>query len=112
MDKKLHIQLNESKSDHFNFTNRRLEHIPDTINNQKVPYANTAKYMGMTLDSKLRLKAHVKKKREKMVLRCKRMYWLIGRNSSLSLHNKLFIQTNPETHLDLRCPTVGLHQTK
>jgi len=42
MDKKWHIQLNESKSVHINFTNRRLEHIPVTINNQKVPYANTA----------------------------------------------------------------------
>ena len=42
--KKWHIQLNESKSFHIKFTNRRFEHIPETINNQKVPYANTAKY--------------------------------------------------------------------
>jgi hypothetical protein len=35
--------------------------------------------------------AHVKKKREKLDLRYKKMYWLIGRNSSLSLHNKLLI---------------------
>jgi len=35
--KKLHIQLNESKSVHINFTNRLFEHIPVTINNQKVP---------------------------------------------------------------------------
>ena len=48
--KKWHIQLNESKSVHINFTNRRLEHIQVTINNQKLPYANTAKYLGMTLD--------------------------------------------------------------
>ena len=41
--KKWHIQLNESKSVHINFTNRRLEHIPVTINNQTVPYANSAK---------------------------------------------------------------------
>ena len=59
--KKWHIQLNESKSVHINFTNRSLEHIPVTINNQKVPYANIAKYLGMTLDAKLRWKAHVKK---------------------------------------------------
>ena len=84
------MQLNESKSVHINFTNRRLEHIPVTIN-QKVPYANTAKYLGMTLDAKLRWKAHVKKKREEMDQRYKRMYWLIGRNSSLSLHNKFLL---------------------
>jgi hypothetical protein len=75
----------------INFTNRRYEHIPVTINNQKVPYANTAKYLGMTLDAKLRWKAHVKKKREKLGLRYKKIYWLIGRNSSLSLHNKLLL---------------------
>jgi len=45
----------------------------------------------MTLDAKLRWKAHVKKKRQEMDLRYKRMYWLIGRNSSLSLHNKLLL---------------------
>ena len=93
--KKWHIQLNESKSVHINFTNRRFENIPVTINSQKVPYANTAKYsnLGMTLDAKLQWKAHLTKKREKQGLRYKKkkMYWLIGRNSSLSLHNKLLL---------------------
>ena len=60
---KWHNQINESKTVHINFTNRRFEHIRVTINNQKAPYANTAKYLGMTLDAKLRWKAHVKKKR-------------------------------------------------
>ena len=91
MDKKWHIQLNESKSVHINFTNRRLEHIPVTINNQKVPYANNAKYLGMTLDAMLRWKTQVKKKPEEVDLRYRTMYWLIGRNSSLSLHNKLLL---------------------
>ena len=43
------------------------------------------------MDAKLRWKAHVKKKRVEMDLRYKRMYWLIGRSSSLSLHNKLLL---------------------
>jgi len=86
-----HIQINESKSVHINFTNRRFKHIPVTINNQKVPYANTAKYLGMTLDAKLQWKAHVKKKRKVLELRYKKIYWPVGRNSSLSLHDKLLI---------------------
>jgi hypothetical protein len=45
----------------------------------------------MTLDAKLRWKAHVKKKREELALRYKKMYWLLGRNSSLSIHNKLLL---------------------
>jgi len=72
MDEKWHIQLNESISVHINFTNRRFEHMTVTINNQKVPFANTAKYLGMTLDAKLRWKAHVKKKREELGLRYKK----------------------------------------
>jgi hypothetical protein len=35
---------------------RALE--PIFINGTKVPYANTAKYLGMTLDAKLRWKEH------------------------------------------------------
>jgi hypothetical protein len=47
------------------------------INNQKVPYANTAKYLGMTLDAKFQWKAYVKKKRVELGLRYKKIYWLI-----------------------------------
>jgi hypothetical protein len=89
--KKWNIQLNESKSVHINFTNRHFEHFAVIINNQKVPYANTAKYLRMTLDAKLRWKAHVKKQRQELELRYQKMYWLVRRNSSLSLHNKLLI---------------------
>ena len=60
--KKRHIQLKESKSVHINFTNRRFEHTPVTINKQKVPYANTAKYFGMTLDANLHGKPMSKRK--------------------------------------------------
>jgi hypothetical protein len=91
MDKKWNIQLNESKSVHINFINRRFEYIPVRINNQKVLYANTAKYLVMTLDAKLQWKAHVKKKRQELDLRYKNIHWLKGRNFSLSLHNKLLI---------------------
>jgi predicted GIY-YIG superfamily endonuclease len=70
--KKWHIHLIESKSVHVNFTNRRFEHIPVNINNQMVPYANTAKYLGMTLDTKLRWETHVKKKQEELGLRYKK----------------------------------------
>jgi hypothetical protein len=43
----------------------------------------------MTLDAKFQ--DHVKKKSDELELRYKKMYWLIGRDSSLSLHNKLLI---------------------
>jgi uncharacterized protein YeeX (DUF496 family) len=52
-------------------------------------YANTAKYLGMTLDAKLRWKEHIKKKRDELNIKFKKMYWLLGRNSEMSFHNKL-----------------------
>jgi len=60
--RKWRIKLNETKSVHIDFTNKRIEHKPIHINHQVVPYENTAKYLGMTLDAKLRWKPHVKKK--------------------------------------------------
>jgi hypothetical protein len=58
----------------------------------KVPYANTAKYLGMTLDAKLRWKEYIKKKRDEFNIKFRKMYWLFGRNSELSVHNKLYVQ--------------------
>jgi hypothetical protein len=41
------------------------------------------------LDTKLRWKVHVKKKREELNLKHKKMYWLMRRRSALSIHSKL-----------------------
>jgi len=87
--RKWRIKLNETKSVHIDFTNKRIEHKPININNQVVPYENTAKYLGMTLDAKLRWKPHVKKKQEELTLKCRKMYWLMG--SALSVYNKLML---------------------
>ena len=65
--------------------------IPITINDTVMPHSNTAKYLSVTLDSKLRWKTHVKKKREELGLKYKKMYWLIGRRSAPSIHNKLML---------------------
>ncbi len=73
--KKWKIKLNESKSVHVDFTNKKIEHKQLYINNQIIPHENTAKYLGITLDAKLRWKAHVKKKREELGLKYQKMYW-------------------------------------
>lgn len=89
--KQWRIKLNETKSVHIDFTNKRLNYIPVTMNQKVVPYANTAKYLGMTLDAKLRWKEHVKKKKNELGIKLRKMYWLIGKNSSLSTYNKLLL---------------------
>jgi hypothetical protein len=59
------------------------------MNGRTIPHSLTVKYLGMTLDAKLRWKVHVKKKREELGLKYKRMYWLTGRRSAMSTHNRL-----------------------
>lgn len=90
--KKWRIRLNEMKSVNVNFTNLKIGHrIPVIINSLPIPYANTAKYLGMTLDAKLKWKEHVKKKKQELNLKFRKMYWLLGRQSQLSIHNKLLL---------------------
>ena len=86
--RKWRIKLNETKSFHIDFSNKRIEHKPIYINHQAVPYENAAKYLGMNLDAKLRWKPHVKKQ-EELTLRYRKMYRLMGRYSALSVYNKL-----------------------
>ena len=77
------IKLNEGKSTHVNFTNRRWHHIPIIMKGKTIHHSQTAKYFRMTLDAKLRWKVLVKKKREELGLKYKKMYWLMGRRSAL-----------------------------
>ena len=89
--KRWRIKLNESKSIHVNFTNKQKQYIPIRINDTQIPHAESAKYLGMTLDAKLRWKVHVKKKREELGIKYKNMYWMLGRHSKLSIYNKLLL---------------------
>lgn len=89
--KKWRIKLNENKSVHVDFTNKKIVYKPVTINELNIPYSNSAKYLGLTLDAKLRWKPHVKKKINELKLRYKKMYWLMGRHSTLSIANKLLL---------------------
>ena len=89
--KKWGIKLNNSKSIHVDFTNMQTDYKKVYIDDIEVPHSNCAKYLGMTLDAKLRWKEHVKKKKQELDLKYSKMYWLIGRNSKLSTYNKLLI---------------------
>lgn len=88
---KWRIKLNEDKSVHVDFTYRNLPYAPLYLNNTVIPFSNQAKYLGMNLDTKLKWKVHVKKKREQLQLKYQRIYWLIGRYSSLPIENKLLV---------------------
>jgi hypothetical protein len=40
------------------------------------------------------------------------MYWLLGRQSILSVHNKHVVEANPKTHVDVRRTAVGMSQAE
>lgn len=71
---KWRIKMNETKSVHVDFTNRKIDYFPVFLNGKSIPHANEAKYLGMTLDAKLRWKEHVKKKKAELVLKFRTMY--------------------------------------
>jgi hypothetical protein len=43
------IKLNEANPVYVDFTNKRYQHIPITINDKVIPHSNTAKYLGIAL---------------------------------------------------------------
>ena len=64
--KKRHVKLNETKSPYINFTNKRIDKVPISINDVSLQPTNTAKYLSMNLDVKLYWSEHVKKKVEEL----------------------------------------------
>jgi hypothetical protein len=45
----------------------------------------------MTLDTKLQWKEHIKMKHDELNTEFRKMYWLLGHNSELSIYNKLIL---------------------
>ena len=70
---------------------KQNNYLPIVINSNLVPYANTAKYIEMTLDAKLNSEEHVKKKHQELNLSHKKMSWLMGPRFTSSTYNKLVI---------------------
>jgi hypothetical protein len=62
------------------------------LNNVQIPASPSTKCLGIYLDNHLTWKEHIRKKKRKQIdLKIKDMYWLIGRNSMLSLKNKILL---------------------
>lgn len=88
---KWRIKVNESKSVHVTFTNRRNTCPPVRLNNIQIPQREEVKYLGIHLDRRMTWKKHIFTKRKQLGLMLHKHYWLIGPKSELSLTNKLLI---------------------
>lgn len=83
--------LNSQKSLHTIFTNRRVPYKSIWVGRLPVPYSAASRYLGMKLDTKLRWKTHIKVKLTELRLKVRRMHWLLGTHSKLSLDNKVLL---------------------
>lgn len=85
------ISVNGAKSVQVTFTLKKETCPAVFLNNQQIPQADKAKYLGMHLDRRLTWKDHIWTKRKQLNLKMRKFYWLLGRNSKLSIDNKLLV---------------------
>ena len=83
--------VNAEKSRHITFALRKGDCPSIFLNGEIIPKTDCVKYLGMYLDRRLTWKNHIKAKRDHLDIKTKRMYWLLGQNSELSLENKVLL---------------------
>lgn len=86
------IKLNDTKAVHINFTNKKLQDHPHLwMHGMIIPHHNSAKYLGMNLDVKVKWNEHTKIKLTELKIRYRQLYWLMGRTSHVSIYNKMLL---------------------
>lgn len=84
-------ELNSTKSEEVVFTLKKYVHSPLVLNGEIIPHKVFARYLGLTLDAKLNYKKHILLKKQQLEIKFRQMLWLLGRNSKLSLDNKILL---------------------
>lgn len=82
------IKLNASKTVRIDFALRTHGYDPTHIKNEPVVQEESARYLGVHLDSKLNWKTHIMKKREQLQIRFRTLFWMLRAKSRLSIKNK------------------------
>lgn len=85
------IKANESKSVQVTFTTRRDTCPPVTLNGKDIPQENEIRYLGIYLDRRLTWRKHIFTKRKALGLKLRNLYWLLNRNSQMSLESKILV---------------------
>lgn len=85
------IKASGTKSNHITFTLRKEDCPPVKLGDEVLPHNTSVKYLGFHLDRRQTWKIHIQKKRDELNFRSRSLEWLMGRNSRLSVENKVMI---------------------
>ncbi|GAB0086750.1 hypothetical protein DMENIID0001_009250 [Sergentomyia squamirostris] len=85
------MQLNENKCVQVTYSLKKGDCPPVYLNDVQIPTSDCAKYLGLHIDKRLTWKTHILKKRMQLSEKYRKMLWLIGPKSKMSLQNKLLL---------------------
>lgn len=88
---KWRITASAQKSHHITFTLRKGVCPSVKLGDHALPHSECVKYLGFHIDRRLTWNEHIKHKRNALNLKYRKLTWLMGRNSVLSVDNKLLI---------------------
>jgi len=83
--------FNEAKSVQVTFTTRRKTCPPVILDGVSIPQAESARYLGLHLDRRLNWRRHISTKQKQLGIQLRKMYWMLGNKSQLSIENKLLL---------------------
>ncbi|GFV49438.1 probable RNA-directed DNA polymerase from transposon X-element [Trichonephila clavipes] len=102
------ISINVEKSTAIIFTKKQSLPPPIIMYNKQIPWSQEAKYLGIIFDTHLTWKQHIYYVRDKFRKIMFKLYPLIGRNSYLSIENKVLLYTAVmRPILAYACPVWG-----
>jgi hypothetical protein len=93
------MKANEIKSIHVNFTLKRLTCPYVQQNSTYLVQPADVKYLSIHLDRRLTCRKHITTNRKQLDLQLRKLYWILGRKSHLSLENKLLVYKGILKHI-------------
>jgi len=91
MVEKWRMKANDTKSVQVTFTLKKNTCPPVHLNNKQLTQTDDEKYLVIHLDRTLTWRKHITTNRKQLDRKLRKLYWIIGRKSQLSLAKKLLM---------------------